>query len=370
MGPSGAQAEVFRRRGGMLGRSFRGAIAPLLQDATMPSPSRFTAYLVSQTEPGTFRGEVRTDLALEQLPPDDLLIRVDCSSINYKDALSAAGRPGITRDYPHIPGIDAVGTVVSSASGAFAPGAPVIVTGHRFGMDHWGGFAEYIRVPAEWAVPLPTGLSAVASMRLGTAGFTAALAVDAILGRDRDRARPGDPVLVTGATGGVAMAAIAILAHLGMPVTAVTRKEGAIRGRLLQLGAQSVITPAELDGGPKPLTRERWTGVVDTVGGAGLEALLKSTAAGGVVTTCGMAAGNHFESSVFPFILRGIALVGIDSAEQPMANRRRIWDLLAGPWNTDLEAICTEIRLDGITGVVRELLAGTHIGRTVVRIGA
>jgi len=332
----------------------------------MPIPNRFSAYLVTRTEAGSFHGEVRADLTPDRLPPGELLIRVDCSSINYKDALSATGNPGVTKQYPHIPGIDAAGTVVTSESATFAPGDRVIVTGYRFGMDHWGGFAEYIRVPAAWAVPLPVGMSALESMRLGTAGFTAALAVDAIL--RRERARTAAPVLVTGATGGVAMAAIAILAHLGVPVAAVTRKQGAIRGRLRQLGAREVLTPEELDGGDKPLLKERWSGVVDTIGGEGLEGLIKSTCAGGVVTTCGMAAGNRFGSSVFPFILRGVSLAGIDSAAQPMAERIRIWGLLARDWRTDLERICTETGLDGITGAVRELLAGTHVGRTVVKL--
>jgi len=325
----------------------------------------FSAYLVSKDEKGACRGEVRTDLALEGLPAGELLIRVDYSSINYKDALSATGNPGVTKLYPHIPGIDAVGTVAASESGPFAPGDAVIVTGHRFGMDHWGGFAQYVRVPAEWAVPLPAGLSPVASMRLGTAGFTAALAVDAILTQERQRA--DGPVLVTGATGGVAMVAIALLAKLGCPVTAVTRKEAA-RGRLRQLGAQEVLTPEQLEASEKPMLKERWSGVVDTIGGTGLEYLLKSTVAGGVVTTCGMAAGNRFSSSVFPFILRGVALAGIDSAAQPGARRTRIWERLAGDWRLDLEPICTEIGLDGINGCVRELLAGTHVGRTVVKL--
>jgi len=332
----------------------------------MTATNRFSAYLVSKDENGTCHGEVRTDLAMDQLPPGELLIRVEYSSINFKDALSATGNPGVTKQYPHIPGIDAVGTVAASDSGLFAPGDRVIVTGYRFGMDHWGGFAQYIRIPAEWAVPLPAGLSPLESMRLGTAGFTAALAVDAILSQERQR---GDgPVLVTGATGGVAMIAIALLAKLGRPVTAITRKEGAVRGRLRQLGAQEVLTPEQLETSDKPMLKERWSGVVDTIGGAGLEYLVKTTAAGGVVTTCGMAAGSRFSSSVFPFILRGVSLVGIDSAAQPTGKRTRIWGHLATDWHTDLERICSEVALDGITGCVREILAGAHIGRTVVKL--
>ena len=331
----------------------------------MPIPHRFSAYLVSKSDAGAFQGAIRNDLALDELPQGDLLIRVEHSSLNYKDALSATGNPGVTRQYPHIPGIDAAGTVVTCDSGRFAPGDPVLVTGYRFGMDRWGGFAQYARVPAEWAVPRPAGLSPVESMRLGTAGFTAALAVDAIL---RLRRLPADgPVLVTGATGGVAMVAIALLARLGFPVTAVTRKQEA-SGRLRQLGAQAVTRPDELEDGDKPLLKERWSAVVDTIGGPGLEALLKATRSGGVVTTCGMAAGARFSSSVFPFILRGVTLAGIDSAQQPMAERVRIWGRLATDWKVELAQICTETGLDGIGGSVRELLAGTHVGRTVITV--
>jgi len=329
---------------------------------------RFSAYLVNRTGSGSCLGEVRSDLTVDQLPEGELLVRVDCSSINYKDALSATGNPGVTKLYPHVPGIDAAGTVVADRSGRFAPGARVIVSGHRFGMDHWGGFAQYVRVPAAWAVPLPAGLSPLESMRLGTAGFTAALCLEAILGQERERGP--EPVLVTGATGGVAMVAIALLARLGIPVAALTRKEGGVRGRLRQLGAGEVLTPEEAAAPDRPLVKPRWSGVVDTVGGAGLEDLLKATRAGGVVTTCGMAAGNRFSSSVFPFILRGITLAGIDSAEQPAARRGALWERLAGDWRVDLAPVCVEVRLDGIAGAVRDLLAGTHVGRTVVQLNA
>lgn len=334
----------------------------------MPVPSRFTAYLVTRGEQDACHGEVRTDLTPDRLPPGDLLVRVDYSSLNYKDALSATGHPGVTRTYPHVPGIDAAGTVAACESGRFAVGDAVIVTGHRLGMDHWGGLAEYIRVPSEWAVPMPAELSALEAMRLGTAGFTAALCVDAILRQER---RPGDePVLVTGATGGVAMVAIALLARLGIPTVALTRKEEGVRGRLRQLGAREVLAPGQLEAGDRPLLKERWGAVVDTIGGETLGTLLKSTCAGGVVAACGMAAGNQFSSSVFPFILRGVTLAGIDSAEIPMARRTRIWNHLATDWRLDLERICEEVTLDGVAGSVRELLAGTHVGRTVVRIGA
>ena len=349
----------------MLTRNPGTAPAPAAEGGTMPATTRFSAYLVTRDEKGACQGGVRTDLALDQLPPGELLIRVEYSSINYKDALSATGHPGVTRTYPHIPGIDAAGTVVSSESPRFAAGDPVIVTGYRLGMDHWGGFAQYVRVPADWAVPRPAGLSAEESMRLGTAGFTAALCVDAVLSRER---RGAGPVLVTGATGGVAMVAIALLARLGVPVTALTRKQGAVRGRLRQLGAGEVIAPEELEQGDKPLLKERWSGVVDTIGGPLLEHLLKTTGAGGAVAACGMAAGTQFSTTVYPFILRGITLAGIDSAQTPMPQRTRIWNLLADDWRPDLERICTEVTLEGITGAVRELLAGTHVGRTVVKL--
>jgi alcohol dehydrogenase len=331
----------------------------------MPIPNRFTAYLVTRNEQGACHGEVRTDLTPDRLPPGGLLIRVEYSSLNYKDALSATGHPGVTKAYPHVPGIDAAGTVAESQSGLFAPGDKVIVTGYRLGMDHWGGLSEYVQVPAEWAVPLPAGMTLEESMRLGTAGFTAALCVDAILHQERQRGE--EPVLVTGATGGVAMVAIALLARLGIPVAALTRKEEA-RARLLQLGAREVLGPGELGPGDKPLLKERWWSVVDTIGGELLGHLLKTTCSGGVVAACGMAAGNHFESTVYPFILRGISLAGIDSGWTSMARRTRLWNHLATDWRVDLERISTVTGLDGVDRCVRELLAGTHVGRTVVRL--
>lgn len=332
----------------------------------MPDTERFTGYLVTRDDSGACHGAVRADLAFDQLPEGELLVQVAYSSINYKDALSATGNPGVTKRYPHVPGIDAAGVVVSDTSGRFAAGEPVIVTGRRLGMDHWGGFAQYIRVPADWALPLPPPMTLRESMRHGTAGFTAALCVEAVLAGER--ARSAGPVLVTGATGGVAMVAIALLAGLGRPVAAVTRKRDQAGDRLRALGASEVLLPEEVAEGDRPLARERWSGVVDTVGGPGLEGLLKATGAGGVVATCGMTAGNQFGSTVYPFILRGVALAGIDSAEQPMDRRQRTWERLAGEWRVDLAGICREVALDGIGGAVRDLLAGTHQGRTVVRV--
>jgi len=332
----------------------------------MPIPNRFTAYLVTRNEQGAFHGEVRTDLTPDRLPEGDLVVRVEYSSLNYKDALSATGHPGVTKAFPHVPGIDAAGTVAESRSGRFAPGDEVVVTGYRLGMDHWGGLAQYVRIPAEWAVPLPAGMSLEESMRLGTAGFTAALCVDAVLGPERRRGE--EPVLVTGATGGVAMVAIALLARLGVPVAALTRKEEA-RARLLRLGAREVLAPADLGPGDKPMLKERWGSVVDTIGGELLGHLLKSTCSAGVVAACGMASGNHFESTVYPFILRGVTLAGIDSGWTPMDRRVRLWNRLATDWRVDLGPISTLIGLDGVDGCVRDLLAGTHVGRTVVRLG-
>jgi putative YhdH/YhfP family quinone oxidoreductase len=332
----------------------------------MAESETFSGYLVTRGDDGVCRGEVDRGLTLDRLPAGELLVRVAWSSLNYKDALSATGNPGVTKSYPHIPGIDAAGTVVSDASGRFQPGAPVILTGRRLGMSHWGGFAQYVRVPSDWAVPLPAGLTLEESMRLGTAGFTAALSVDAVLRGERGRG--AGPVLVTGATGGVAMVAIALLARLGLPAAAVTRKRDQAGEALRRLGAAEVLTPEELAGDDRPLAKERWSGVVDTVGGPGLEGLLKATVAGGVVATCGMAAGNRFSSSVFPFILRGVTLAGIDSAETPMARRLEIWSRLAGDWRVDLAGICAETGLDGIDEAVRGVLAGTHLGRTILHL--
>lgn len=302
------------------------------------------------------------------LPPGEVLVRVCYSSLNYKDGLSATGNRGVTRRYPHTPGIDAAGVVAASVDPRFLPGDEVIVSCYDLGMNTPGGFGQYIRVPAGWVMRLPAGLSLRASMVYGTGGFTAANSVERLLAHG---VRPEQgKVLVTGASGGVGCFSVAILAREGFKVTAVSGKESA-RELLTALGASEIIGRAQaVDTSGRLILKGRWAGVVDTVGGEILATALKSTRYGGAVTCCGNVAGPEFSANVFPFILRGIALLGIDSAECPMARRQLLWAKLAGEWQVaGLEAITTEIGLAELDGAIARILKGQVQGRVVVRLG-
>lgn len=328
----------------------------------------FTALIVEESAPKTFTRRIGSR-NLSDLPAGDLLVRVHYSSLNYKDALSATGNPGVSRKFPHTPGIDAAGEVVECANGAFTPGQQVIVTSYDLGMNTPGGFGEYIRVPSTWAVPLPAGLSLRESMALGTAGFTAALSV---LKLEQAGVLPGDgEILVTGATGGVGSLAVAILAQAGYQVTAATGKASESEF-LRRLGATSVVSRDEVvAGAERPLMKERWAGAVDVVGGPMLAAALKSTKARGAVTCCGLVGSAELPVNVFPFILRGVSLIGIDSAECPMQHRRQTWEKLAGPWKLkNLESTVTEIGLDGLEDQIGAMLKGQTRGRILVKVKA
>ncbi|RMF88123.1 MAG: acryloyl-CoA reductase [Nitrospinota bacterium] len=324
----------------------------------------FTAYLVSKTAENTFVPAI-VERPLEDLPAGDVLIRVAYSSLNYKDALSATGHPGVTRKFPHIPGIDAAGTVVSSAVEQFRPGDEVLVTGYDLGSNTWGGYAQYIRVPADWVVPLPAGLSLYESMIYGTAGFTAALSVDAM--EHNGLSPEKGEVLVTGATGGVGSIAVAILAKIGYRVAAVTGKTTE-HDYLRRLGATTILSRDEVnDQSNRPLLSARWAGAVDTVGGNILATILKSTQQHGSVAACGLVAGAELPTTVYPFILRGVNLLGIDSVLCPMEKRRAIWARLASDWKPDhLEEIATTITLAGLQEKIQAILQGKVRGRIVV----
>jgi len=257
----------------------------------------FRAMIVEETEPRKFTREIR-DRSIDDLPAGDLLVKVHYSSLNYKDALSATGRPGVTRHYPHTPGIDAAGVVAACADGTFTPGDSVLVTGYDLGMDTAGGYGQYIRIPSEWAVPLPAGLSLREGMILGTAGFTAGLSVYKLM---QNGVQPGDgEVLVTGASGGVGSIAVAILARTGYRVVAATGK-AAENDYLRGLGAAEVIGRDQvLAGSERPMMKERWAGVVDVVGGDMLAAAVKSTRYGGTVTCFGLGALADLNVTVFP----------------------------------------------------------------------
>ncbi|MCU0517992.1 MAG: YhdH/YhfP family quinone oxidoreductase [Oscillatoria sp. Prado101] len=331
----------------------------------MNSPT-FKAFLVTQTESGQFHTGI-ADKTWDDLPAGDVLIRVHYSSLNYKDALSATGQPGVTKKFPHVPGIDAAGTVVSSASHQFHENQKVIVTGFDLGMNTWGGFAEYIRVPAEWVVPLPQGLTLRESMIFGTAGLTAALCTEA-LEQNSITPKAGE-ILVTGATGGVGSMAVSILAKLGYSVAAVTGKKSQ-HSYLMSLGASSVLSREEVDDqSGKPLLKERWAGAIDSVGGNILATAVKSAKYSGCVAACGLVSGADLVTTVYPFILRGVRLIGIDSAKCPVSKRLPIWEKLARDWKPAvLEKMVTAITLEELPEKIDAILKGETVGRVLVAL--
>ena len=327
----------------------------------------FRAFLVEKTEdggrPAFLRSIVERDTA--SLPDGELLIDVAYSSLNYKDGLSATGNPGVTRKFPHTPGIDAAGTVVTSASTEFSPGDEVIVIGFDLGMNTAGGYGRKIRVPTGWAVPMPEGLDVRSSMILGTAGFTAALCVHKL--EAAGMSPGGGPVLVTGATGGVGSVAVKLLAHLGYEVHAVTGK-AAQHDFLRALGAAQVLArDAALAGAERPLQRETWGGVVDTVGGPMLVNGLKALRYGMSLAACGLVASPEIPATVLPFILRHVNLLGIDSVQLPLPQKAEIWNRLAGPWKLDgLEDLVAPLTLETLSGAIDRILAGEMVGRGLV----
>jgi putative YhdH/YhfP family quinone oxidoreductase len=296
-----------------------------------------------------------------------VLIEVAFSSVNYKDALAAQGHPGVARKFPHVPGIDAAGTVVESTVADYQPGDRVLVTSYELGVERWGGWSQYVRVPAAWVIPLPEGLSLADSMTLGTAGLTAGLCIHALqhhgVGPDA-----GD-VVVSGATGGVGSLAVMLLAKIGYTVVAVSGKADRTDW-LRELGAALVVGRDQvMADSPRPLLSARWSGVVDTVGGGLLASLLRSVKNEGCVAACGVVGGADLHTSVYPFILRGVTLRGIDSAWCPMTRRREVWELLAGAWKLEsLAAIRETIGLDELADEVDQLLVGRHAGRTLVDV--
>jgi acrylyl-CoA reductase (NADPH) len=325
--------------------------------------SVFKALVVEELA-GKFVSSVK-DRSSDDLPPGEVLVEVHYSSVNYKDALSANGNRGVTRRYPHTPGIDASGIVLESSDPLLPEGTSVIVTGYDLGMNTPGGFGQLIRIPAGWAVPLPEGLELSEAMMFGTAGLTAAMSVDSLLQVGITPAF-GD-VLVTGATGGVGSLAVAILSRLGFDVVAGTGKIDQTEF-LKSLGAFDVLSRDELlQDTQKPILKERWGAVVDTVGGDILMNAIKATRYGGSVTCCGMVSSPNFQASVFPFILRGVNLLGIDSVELPLEFKLHIWNLLAGEWKVaQLKDLCQQVSLDELPAVLEKMIAGEAVGRTIV----
>lgn len=328
---------------------------------------RFKAMIVTEGEDKHFTRSIDRRF-VHELPPGEVLIRVCYSSLNYKDALSASGNKGVTRKYPHTPGIDASGLVAESSDAAFKPGDAVLVTGFDLGMNTSGGFAEYIRVPAAWVVPLPAGMSLREAMIYGTAGFTAALSCYKLINNGVSPEQ--GPVLVTGATGGVGSIAVALLAKSGYRVTAVTTKINEI-AYLHEIGASEILSAVEADDqSGRPLLKPRWAGVVDTVGGNILSTAIKTTYRHGTVTCCGNVTSAELHTSIYPFILNGISLIGIDSATCPNPLRTQVWQKLAGAWKLDhLQTITSELPgLEALEERIQLILQGKNKGRVIVKV--
>jgi putative YhdH/YhfP family quinone oxidoreductase len=302
---------------------------------------------------------------IDDLPKGEVLIRVHYSSLNYKDGLSCIGNRGVTRHYPHTPGIDAAGVVESSDSKDFKAGDFVVVTCYDLGMNTSGGFGQFIRVPSDWVMPLKDDLSLRESMILGTAGYTAALSVRAL--QHQNVCPDGAPIIVTGATGGVGSISVALLANLGYTVRASTGKTEA-EEYLRKLGASEVIgRDAVNDKYGKPLLRETWGGAIDTVGGATLATILKACKEGGAVAATGMVDSTDLPTTVFPFILRGVSLLGINSQGTSMSVRREIWSKLAREWKPEkLEHLAIDCNLEQLEPEIDRIIAGEQIGRVVV----
>jgi len=329
--------------------------------------SSYRAFLVEKTASGFTRQVVQRDTA--ELPAGDLLIDVRYSSVNFKDGLSATGNPGVTRRFPHTPGIDAAGIVLESAAAQFAPGDEVICIGFDLGMDTPGGFGQRIRVPAGWVVPLPQGMSLHQSMVLGTAGFTAALAVHKL--EQFGMSPAGGPVLVTGATGGVGSVAVMLLASLGYEVAAVTGKPEQ-HDFLRELGASRLLSREDArEGASRPLLAETWGGVVDTVGGEILFNAVKTLRYGASLAACGLVDSPQIPATVLPFLLRHVNLLGIDSVQLPLPQKAEIWNKLAGPWRLEgIERLEERLTLDGLSDAIDRILAGKMVGRGVLDLNA
>ncbi len=326
----------------------------------------FRALVLTQ-ENGAIHAEFR-QLTNDDLPQGDTLVQVVYSCLNYKDGLNVTGKGKISRFFPMVPGIDLAGTVIETTSPDYHPGDPVVLTGWGIGERHWGGYAQRARVKAEWLVPLPAGMTLFHSMAIGTAGFTAMLAVMAL---EEAGVKPGDrEVLVTGATGGVGSIATALLARRGYRVAASTGRADT-HDYLRELGAATIVPRSELAAPGRPLESERWAGAVDTVGGDVLARVLAATAAGGAVAACGNAGGANLTTTVFPFILRGVRLIGIDSVMCPTERRRAAWDNLARELPAEVLDRITRVEpLSRVKELCEEIVAGQVRGRVVFDVNA
>lgn len=328
--------------------------------------TKYQALTVRESAPGTFTRAIE-ERSIEELPEHEVLVRVHYAGLNYKDALSAHGHKGITRRYPHTPGVDASGVVVYDRSSTFAEGSRVICTSYDLGMNTPGAFAQYIRVPAAWVLPLPRELSLYESMVMGTAAFTAALALWKM---ERCGQHPGmGKVVVSGASGGVGSMALGILARAGYFAVASSGKPE-LSAFLQRCGAREILSREDLDDrGGRPLLSPRWAGAIDNVGGNTLATLLKGCAKEGCVASVGLVASPELQTTVYPFILNGVNLLGVDSAECGMELREKIWQKLAWEWKPDkLDSMGRKVKLEEIPLLMEELLRGEGKGRVVAEI--
>ena len=331
---------------------------------TMNTQATYKAFRVEENY-GKFTTAIK-DMPFLEISEGELLIKVSYSSLNYKDTLSATGNKGVTRNFPHTPGIDAAGVIVASHSNKFKIADQVIVTSYDLGMNTDGGFAEYVKVPIEWVVKLPTGLSMKEAMMIGTAGLTAGMSVL----RLTETVQPENgTIAVSGATGGVGSVSLAILNKLGYKTVAITSKNSEV-DFLKKLGANEVILREDFENlDKKPLLRPLYAGAIDTVGGTILENLIKSVSPMGTVSCCGNVASPKLELTVFPFILRGVSLIGIDSQNYPMEYREKVWFKLATEWKLDtLAETTTEIALEDLQAKINLMLEGKLKGRTIIKL--
>lgn len=324
----------------------------------------YKAYLVEELD-GVYSGSIK-ELQMNNIEPGNVIIKVHYSSLNYKDALAASGVKGVVSSYPFVPGIDVAGEILESTSDNFKAGDKVIATGYKLGMSVFGGFGELVQIPQEWVVPLPSNFSLLDAMSFGTAGLTAGACVKKILNNNPSFR---NPILVSGATGGVGSVAVNLLSNLNIEVHAITGKlnEDLI---LKKMGASKVIDRNEFIAEPvKALDKAIYSAGVDTVGGDILSKMLSMIESHGSVACCGNVAGMKFTSSVFPFILRGISLIGVDSAESDINFKKEIWDLFSKDWSINLDEYCKVVPLEDIGDEITKILDGKQVGRVVIKHG-
>ena len=325
---------------------------------------KYKAYLVEENN-GEYIGSVK-ELDTPVLQEGRLLIKVKYSSLNYKDALAATGAKGVVRSYPFVPGVDVAGEIIESSSDDFIPGDEVIATGYKIGMAEFGGFGEIVHLPSEWVIKLPENLSLYNAMCHGTAGITAAECVNKIIKGGISNTLP---VLVSGATGGVGSIAVSLLSKLGYEVHAITGKPDE-NEKLTSMGATKIIARNDFMSEPlKPLDKAVYSSAVDTVGGEMLAKIVSMISNHGIVSCCGNVGGAMFTSSVFPFILRGVQLSGIDSAESPIDLKKELWNLLANEWQIDLNNQTKTVNIKEIDNEIKKILDGGQIGRVVIKHG-